>query len=138
MPAPNGSYAPSPHFAAPRSYFQGIDFNLSGYIITQIDNVYFWDNPGAPFDHWRIEVDERVYDWSSNRYTLDFVIVHFDLFIPPSTNLPDQPFSLNPIWRSGHRLPYYEFRFNGIDFGVHNYLDFRLPSQPYWGDGTEN
>jgi len=132
MPAPNGFFAPSGQFSIPRQYIRGIAFNLSGYNITEAVNVYTWTNPGPPFDQWTIIVDERIWFWTSNSYTLDYAIADFSLHIPLVGTFPDQPYTIQPFFHPVTQSQYLEMRFNGIDFN--NWTYFQFPDAPgdFW------
>jgi hypothetical protein len=74
----NKSYAKSPQFAAPRSYWRGV---LIGYgpaaTVTLVDNVIHVHESigGLDYIDTYITLDPRFVPWSSNNWTLDHVFI---------------------------------------------------------------
>lgn len=71
-----GTFVPNGRFAITRPYLRGIWLSFdTGAIVTWTDNsVAFADGP-VPVVTGRITFLEEFWEWSSNRYTLDHVII---------------------------------------------------------------
>lgn len=132
MPAPMGTFHPNGRFAAPRSYWRGITFDITGYNITNFDNVYFWHKVTDPNEQWLIELDNRFWLWTSNRWTLDNIVTRFELTFLPFGTPVAQPFTLQLTLPSISTRPYLLFQFAGINFADYHNIDFPSPPSGYW------
>lgn len=132
MPWPLGSYSPRAKFAFPRSYVRGILFNLDGYTIQHFDNAYLWTKISDPSETWRIELDERFYTWSSDRWTLDYVVTSFTLHACNICPIVDQPFTLRWWTHPANKSPYLMFRFADVAFTTYTPFDFPAAPAGYW------
>ena len=75
MPAPGflGAY-PQPRFALPRSYAYQLSILDGAAAVTMVDNVItVMFNPLIGY-YTTYVLDERFLPWSSNRWTLDFIV----------------------------------------------------------------
>jgi hypothetical protein len=132
MPIGAGSFVPSVKFAAPRSYWRGVVFNINPYTITNVDNVYTWTKTTDPNETWTVTFDSRFWFWNSNRWTLDFMVTDFYLQTTPGGTKFPQPYELRPHTRPSNASQYIEFRFFSLDFGVLHYRDFPAAPSGYW------
>lgn len=132
MPLPMGSYVPGPRFAAPRSYWRGIRFNITGYVVTNVANVYFWTKIIDPNEVWTITLDNRFHMWNSNRWTLDFIITTFYYQIFPDPTRHDMPFELSFDYSPNNHSPYLSLRFDSTTFPDFHYFEFPPAPSGYW------
>lgn len=83
---PYQEFTQSPKFAIPRQYLGGVEIgnewagiSMTGNVITLFGTV--------PFLYYNIFViRQNVLDWSSNSYTLDYVLEDHWSNVPPSTS----------------------------------------------------
>jgi hypothetical protein len=68
-----GSFSPSGQFNFPRSYVRGIGIQIVSGTIAQTDNTFVLVNPPDP-TFYTLVFSDRFWNWSSNRYTLDWII----------------------------------------------------------------
>lgn len=132
MPIGAGTFHPGPKFFAPRSYYRGIVFNISGYAIVDHGGFWVWTKISNPAETWTVIPDVRFYNWSSNKISMDFMIVDFYYFILPSIVPVPQPYDLRLHVRPSQPSQYIEFRWNGVDFGSYQYFDLPPAPPDYW------
>jgi hypothetical protein len=131
MPAPGGFFVPNGRFTAPRSYFGAFILNVTAPV-SQSENVVEFTDPGNPNVHFHIKIDRRFWDWSSNSWTLDWLIEESYYYVLPDPTHIAMPFSLSYfIWPAGV-VPSVVFQPFGINFL--DYHVFPLPPAPatYW------
>lgn len=81
-------YAPGAKFAFPRSYLYGFSIRMNT-VPTQVGRVFTFVDGSNPNLRYTVIVQQEVYDWSSNRYTLDFVLEEtYYQFLPNMTKNP--------------------------------------------------
>jgi len=130
-PAGAGTFYPNGQLAFPRSYIWGFNI-LVNNTVTQDGRFFHFVNASSPSQVFTVSWKENVFDWSSNRYTLDYVID--DSYYQ---NLPD--LTKNPMT---YALTFYAAADTGrsvlyfYPFGL-GFVDdhfFQLPPAPpdYW------
>lgn len=83
---PYQNFTQSPKFAIPRQYLGGIEVGNTWDGISMTDNVITLFGL-SPFLYYNIFVIRpNVVDWSSNTYTLDYVLEDHYSVVPPSTH----------------------------------------------------
>lgn len=127
-----GHFLPSAKFAFPRAYYRGIGFDIAGYTVTAADYSYRWVKVSDPFEIWTIAIDPRFYYWSSNRWTLDFVMTDFYYQIGGLPTRYPQPYTLQTWTHPNNLSPYLLFQFSNIDFGEFHWFDFPPAPPGYW------
>ena len=79
------TYLPQGQFAFPRPYISQFTFGFGvGAIIVQSDEQFYITDGLNPFVHVVCNLLPEFWATSSNRYTLDFVVVDWWLIIDPS------------------------------------------------------
>lgn len=132
MPLALGNYIPNGKFRFPRSYIRGIGFSLSGYTITPTATGYMWVKNIDPSEHWYIDIDPRIYAWSSNVYSLDYVITRFQLQFLPFGVATDQPFTVQWWTRGANASQYLMFFYSYVTFPDFTFFDWPAAPPGYW------
>lgn len=128
-----GSYIPHAKFAFPRSYLAGVWFQFNpGSSVVWTDNFAAVTDVGGVITAG-IEIAPEAFAWSSNCYTLDFLITQSWYKIAPSPVEIPLPFAL--IWYTDPDtvIPYVVYQpFSAENTGNYKHL---LPGAPddYWG-----
>lgn len=68
------TYGQTPKFGFTRAFMTKIRTGLFTWIVTQVDNQFTYSNILFPNDQIVIVLNPKVWEWSTNGYTLDFVI----------------------------------------------------------------
>ena len=127
-----GNYIPQAKFWFPRSYIRGICLRFDpGAIIYQDVNRFYGYDSATPTLYFEVHIDERFVAWSSNSWSLDFIITENWVNAPindPTKHAFD--FALITEYRLGHGV-YILFAPGGLGT-VKHYFD--LPPAPtgYW------
>lgn len=132
MPIGTGTFHPNGKFAAPRSYWSGIIFDISGYTVHNATTFWYWRKITDPDETWTIVPDERFLTWSSNRWTLDHILTDFYLQTTPMGTPAAQPYTLQIVPSFVSLRPALLFQFNGINFGEYHFIPFPNQPQTYW------
>lgn len=128
-----GTYHPGGQFAFPRSYLAGVWFQFNaGSSVVWTDNFAAVTDVGGVVTAG-IEIAPEAFVWSSNCYTLDFLITQSWYKVAPSPTEIPLPFALTWFIDPDTTWPYVVYQpFSAIGTG-----DFKhtLPSTPddYWG-----
>lgn len=133
MPLPFGSYIPQAGFAFTRSYVWGIQFRYSPGIVTGYTLGYYYAFDAAGPTWAFVKVDDRVREWSSNRYTLDYVITECWYEVGAMSPRYDLPFRLDYYVEPDTGRPLLVFHPFGNDDGGR--YSFQFPYDPtpgYW------
>jgi len=127
MPASGGTFAPQARFNVLRSYAMAFVLNVDAPV-SQSDNVIGFYDPFNPVVNFRIVIDGRFWEWSSNNWTLDWIIEESYYFITPDPTHLAMSFVL--AWRTfgARALPALVFQPFGINFT--DYHTFMLPPAP--------
>lgn len=75
MPALPFVISPSPKFALPRSYITQLVIGTHGYDCTKTGNVFTCNSTYTPGQVEGYEIAPYVWPWSSNKYTLDYIVI---------------------------------------------------------------
>lgn len=127
-----GTFIPGPKFFFNRSYVYQFDIASYGDTVTQTGARFtIHDTLGGTPTVAIINIDNRFYGWSSNGWSLDFIVTDFFALI--NGNPPQIPldFTLSYVISSINKRPALQFEWStGSPLFVH----FPLPSQPlnYW------
>jgi len=119
-------------FAFPRSYIQTVNINVtSGNIVAQSDNEFTVSHPSFPDNIFHLVVDARFWAWSSNAWTIGYVVS--DAWLHHVGTGVDEP---SPVYIDMPRPPspwYNQLRLSLYGVGDQNHI-FELPSPPsgYW------
>lgn len=115
----------------PRSYVGAFVLNVTAPI-TQTDNVIDFTDPANPLVHFHIKIDQRFWDWSSNNWTLDWIIEESYYYVLPSPVTAVMPFNLSYFTFGDDGIPSLGFQPFGIVFP--DYHVYPLPQAPggYW------
>lgn len=131
-PRSDGSYSPSSKFSIQRSYLHWLAFNIVGYAVTNVANVYTWIWSVDPCVTHTIIFNPNFYAWSSNHYSLDYVVddYYYQLTCSGAKTRPGFSIYYYPnSLRTGLAL---EFRYVGVDFGSHVYMPLPPQIGTYW------
>jgi len=125
-----GSFAPQAKFAFPRSYIRGIGIQIVSGTITPITNGWVLQNPPSPALYY-VVLEDRFWDWSSNAYTLDFVVKESYWTPDGSPSYVPMPFLVTYYTDTPNKSPYLIYSPFSSPGGV---TYFELPSAPpgYW------
>lgn len=74
---------PGSDFAFPRSYVNQMGLRTNGFIVTWADNQVTLLEPTVGLYYIVLIVDERIWPWSSNRYTLGYWFRQLYYVVPP-------------------------------------------------------
>jgi len=96
-----------------------------------VDNVLTFINTGTPSQHFTVVIDPRVFAWSSNAYSLDFVIEDSYYQNDPDPTHYPMDFALSYFFPEP-RSPYVNFQPFGLSFPDKTFFDFELPPPGYW------
>jgi len=122
--------SPSPKFAFPRSYVLNLAFTAGGWPMTQADNV-FTLVVGSPVVYTEVlELYPNFFEWSSNRYTLDYIVKSIGYFTPGG---PLSPAGVGVNWFPNDDPPTPSILFDFVATGS-PLRRFSLPPAPpdYW------
>ena len=113
-----------------RSYAAAFVLNVDAPV-SQSDNVIGFQDPNNLAFNFRIVIDGRFWEWSSNTWTLDWIIEDSYYYISPSPAHIAMPFVL--AWRTfgSHALPALVFQPFGINFIAYHTFMFP-PAPPGW------
>jgi len=136
MPAPGGVFYPDGRFTVLRSYTAAFVLNVTAPV-TQTDNVIDFTDPANPLVHFHIKIDLRFWNWSSNNWTLDWIIEESWYYVLPSPVTAPMPFNLSWFTYGDEALPALGFQPFGIVFP--DYHVFTLPPAPpgWWSPPAE-
>jgi hypothetical protein len=126
-----GSYSPSPRFAFPRSYIRGIAVNVTANDVALTDNIVTFSDPSNPNVTFQFRIWSHVYAWTTNRYTLDFVIDESFYKVAPSPTENPMPFSLT-YYQPEPGMTYLAFQPFGIIFPDTHFFDLPTNITNYW------
>jgi len=125
------SSSPNKRFALTRSYVRGIQIQDEGTTITQVGSETWSNIPGIPGYRIVYEIRPAVLPWSSNRYTLDFVILNCWWRTNAQPQIHPQTYSVDYVIDSVDKLPYIRIR-NPSVVGIKK-LFVNPPAPPgYW------
>jgi hypothetical protein len=126
-----GVYSPQSKFSFPRSYVRGISLEVVANGITMVGDTITFINPSLPSQHFTVVIDPRVFPWSSNGYTLDYVISEsYYQNDPDPTEFP-MSFALS-YFMPAARAPYLNFQPFQLNFAQKHYFDLPLAPPGYW------
>lgn len=130
-----GNFIPQAKFSFPRSYIRGICLRFDpGAIITQHINYFSGYDSATPTLYFEVHYDARFHAWSSNNWTLDYIITENWVNVPP-TNPTQIPFDFALVveYRLGFGN-YVLFAPGGLGT-VRNYFDLPPAPPTYWKPG---
>lgn len=127
-----GTFVPGARFALPRSYWYGVwlSFNSDAVVSWVGNEVTFLDPPSGVTG--LIGFEPRAWSWSSNCYTLDFLIVESWYRVPPSPTQNPLPFVLTYFVDPSDGKPYMVYSpFGAVGTGAFKH---QAPPPPpgYW------
>lgn len=122
---------PSQKFAFPRSYMQRVGTRAGSAAALWTGRRVDLYDPGSGVVYWTLVFKQRFWEWSSNRYTLDWVLEEaYNTYGTPPANHPLDVF----VWFVYNPT----LNVNTIEispfFGQPFLYDHALPAQdqPYW------
>lgn len=132
QPIGGQTIVPQPKFAFPRSYIWGLSIQWTDFYLAGSIPLIEARRPSDNYHYFTLEIDERFYDWNSNRWTLDYFLTDAWYTSPPSpTHIP------LPVNIEITHWPFFNYRptINISPFGLG--VDFhalQLPPAPstYW------
>jgi len=126
-----GFYSPQAKFWFRRSYLRGFSLEVTASGIAIAGNVITFINPGLPSQHFTIVIEPRVFAWSSNAYSLDFIVSESYYQNDPDPTHYPMDFALSYFFPEPH-APYVNFQPFGISFPDKTFFDFDLQPSGYW------
>jgi len=127
-----GFYLPSGEFTAPRSYYQGIVFDISGYVVFKSGDHYLWVYSLNPDIIFTIRLDPKIAAWNQNTWPLQNIVLDFyHVLSPTGTHTPDD-FTLRLCPQDIKKGDYLLFQFGAVDFGEFHSFDFEASPSDYW------
>jgi len=129
----SGSYIPGAKFASPRSYLAGIWFNFNpGSTVVWTDNFAHVTDAGGVVTAG-VRFAPEFFVWSSNVYSLDFMVIESWYKVAPSPSEIPLPFLLQFYQDPVAKIPYIFYS----PFSSPPAADYKhfLPFGPpdYWG-----
>lgn len=101
-----GNFIPQAKFALPRSYIYGVWFSFdTGSVVNWSANVADFAGPGGTVIG-RVTFAPEIWAWSSNAYTLDYMIVESWYSIVPNPTQNPLPFALRQYFDPLNGRPY--------------------------------
>lgn len=131
MPAPGGTFHPSNRFTIPRSYVGGFVLNVTA-VVVQTDNLFEFTDPLNPNGQFRVRVDPRFWSWSSNTWTLDWIIEESVYRYLPDTTFHPMAFVLDYWTRPLGAVPTVKFYPFGIVFPDDHFYPLEGAPPDYW------
>jgi hypothetical protein len=125
------NYAPSAKFAFPRSYVRGFCVRVNAPVTFTTNKAIFFD-AGNPNIRYTIETDIRFYNWSSNRYTLDFIITESYYQTLPNVAKTAVPYRVTWIISPVNKSVYLEYLPYSAAFIPRYYTDYPPAPPSYW------
>jgi len=125
-------YEPQAKWAFPRSYVYGLTLACTGFTWTQNENEFVSNTVPGPPTNIHVVVKPNVYEWSSNVYTLDYVVCEcFYLRLLTGEKVP-APYQIDPHHYNSDGLRCLRIWLRDGGFG--SFADFPIPGQPgdYW------
>ncbi len=123
---------PQAKFAFPRSYVWGVQIQSGAALAVWTDNHMDLIDTMTSYVYWSLTFDPRFWGWSSNRWTLDFVLTEAYYTVPPSPTHLDLPVTVS--WRTDWIQNVFPV-INVAAFGTGGTFQFKqLAHQPssYW------
>lgn len=121
---------PQGQFAFPRSYVPGIYVRHDGLPPTLVDNLLTFVVAGSPDALVRVWFDEKFLPWSSNRWTLDHIIVDASYQYPTSDQIRPLPSNLTYQEVPGVSVPC--LTFDTWYSALWSFVLFEPPAGEYW------
>ena len=126
-----GVYSPQAKFWFKRSYIRGISLEVTALDIAIAANVITFRNNATPNQFFTIVIDSRIFAWTSNSYSLDFVVEEsYYQNGAGGTQLP-MDFALSYFFPEPH-APYLNFQPFGLSFPDKTFFDLPLAPSGYW------
>lgn len=126
-----GNYSPQAKFAFPRSYVHGLCVRVDAPTTFTLNKAIFFDG-GVPTRRFTIETDTRFYNWSSDRWTLDFVITESYYQNLPNLTKFAVPFRVTWLRSPLDKRMYVEYLPYSLNF-IARYYSAYPPAPPgYW------
>lgn len=126
-----GTYPNGAKFSFPRSYIPTFNVRVNTPVTDLGTGEFTFPDGSVPGRHYHIVIFEKFYPWSSNKYTMDFVIEQSYYVTDPSPTETPMPFTLifAPTSDGVNGLFFFPF---GAPFTDNNI--FLLPPAPpdYW------
>ena len=130
-PLPFGSFSPSAKFTFPRSYVYDFVIYANGNNVFQTSDGFRIETPPVTYPEAFIVLLPQFIPWSSNFYTLDFVIAA-SYYIPlPGAPHVDLPFELAYTVPLGSKRPTLEYAYFGLKTDPRRFTLLAQPSN-YW------
>jgi len=125
------SSSPSKPFAFPRSYVKGFQIHDEGTSLT-ISGSEIWSNiPGIPGYRNVYEIRPVVLPWSSNRYTLNYVVLNCWWRTNASPSQHPQAYAVDYIYDPIDKAFWIRIR-NPAVVGIRKILTAPPPAPGYW------
>jgi hypothetical protein len=137
MPIGTVTGQPSQHFAMPRSYLWGISIKSGAAVPVWSDNqMLLWDFTFTTF-YWGLIFKPEFWAWSSNRWTVDFVL--HDAWYGNTNPALGSPLPVYVSYFQNQQPEGAVLEVAAFGLGDHIY-PHALPSttDPYWAYGTDN
>jgi len=97
-----------------------------------------FSDPFNPAVTFTIKYADNFLPWSSNRWTLDFIIEQSYYKVAPSPTENPMDFTLRYYWSQLALAPAIQFIPFSLGFTQHHFFPLVQASVPYWADGTQN
>jgi len=133
MTHPRGAltYAPSPNFVLQRSYFDDVRWDAESHLgFTQSGSLFTLTYSPLPLYRAYVKFDDRFWNWSSNTYTLDFIIEYCYEQLSPSD--PETDAGLTVALEFDTNIKRFAVVLRTVSPSVNHYYDLPARNQPYW------
>lgn len=122
------TFLPNGRFAFPRSYVQGLYVRHDPGAVTWDGELLTFIVAGTPNALVKVYFDARFAAWSSNRWTLDFVVTHGTYEYPPAPSVFDLPFYVQFMTPPGGKAPH--LLIDAMYGSTYSFIT--LPLQPFY------
>ena len=131
MPVGVGTYFPNGKFAFPRSYLSQFILGINTPVTQDGRTFTFVDGFGTSI--YTIRFKAEFWDWSSNRYTLDWIIedAYYQSYPIPGAPVTF-PFYFAYYFAPTDDLPSVIFLPYGVDFPTRFFYPLPPPPPDYW------
>lgn len=126
-----GSYSPSAKWTLTRAYARAVAFPAELTLESSADGVFTFNDFMFYNDRIVCEIEPRFWAWTSNHYTLDFIVKQLYYFPLPSTTPLPANFSLRFLPETPSLPPAIFVRIAPFS-NTPAYHDLPAATVPYW------
>lgn len=133
-----GTFFPQGQFYVTRSYMKEVVVRVDANAVVMNQETISFVDPNNPNVFFVMVLDTDFYQWSTNKRSLDHMVVESYYYVFP--DLTQLPMSFDLRYNAGGAAPVPNIEL--VPFGLAFTTRWRFPlpgtAQPYWADGTQN